>query len=109
RKEPIELHLPISNVNRAVGTRLGYEITRRYGGDGLPDDTITIRFIGSAGQSFGAFLPRGGALPFEGDSNDYWGKGLSGGKLIVFPPRQATFVASENVIIGNVSLYGATG
>jgi glutamate synthase (NADPH) large chain len=109
RKEPIELHLPISNVNRAVGTRLGYEITRRYGGDGLPDDTITIRFIGSAGQSFGAFLPRGVTLTLEGDSNDYWGKGLSGGKLIVFPPRQATFVASENVIIGNVSLYGATG
>jgi len=87
---------------------LGYEITRRYGGRGLPDDTINISFEGSAGQSFGAFLPRGATLALTGDANDYWGKGLSGGKLIVSPPRAATFRAEENVIIGNVSLYGAT-
>jgi glutamate synthase domain-containing protein 3 len=109
RQEPIEIASPIGNVNRAVGTRLGYEVTRRYGGEGLPDDTIRIRFTGSAGQSFGAFLPRGITLTLEGDSNDYWGKGLSGGRLIVFPPRQSTFAASENIIIGNVSLYGGTG
>jgi glutamate synthase (NADPH/NADH) large chain len=108
-REPVEIHLPIRNVNRTVGTMLGFEITRRYGGSGLPDDTIRIHFAGSAGQSFGAFLPRGVTMLLEGDSNDYWGKGLSGGKLAVFPPRQATFAAEDNVIIGNVSLYGATG
>jgi glutamate synthase (NADPH/NADH) large chain len=109
RRTPVDLHLPIRNRHRAVGTRLGYEITRRYGGEGLPDDTIRIHFSGSAGQSFGAFLPRGVTLTLEGDSNDYWGKGLSGGRLIVFQPRQSTFVAGDNIIIGNVSLYGATG
>jgi len=87
---------------------LGYEVTRRYGGEGLPDDTIRLQFTGSAGQSFGAFVPRGITLRLEGDSNDYVGKGLSGGKLIVRPPRQATFVAEENIVIGNVALYGAT-
>ena len=87
---------------------LGYEITRRYGGDGLPDDTIQLQFTGSAGQSFGAFVPRGITLTLEGDANDYVGKGLSGGKLVVYPPRQSTFVAEENIIIGNVALYGAT-
>jgi glutamate synthase (ferredoxin) len=106
--EPIEIARPIRNVNRTVGTMLGYEITRRHGGKGLPDDTIRLRFTGSAGQSFGAFIPRGLTMTLEGDSNDYWGKGLSGGKLAVFPPRQATFAAEENVIVGNVSLYGAT-
>jgi glutamate synthase (ferredoxin) len=105
---PVEIHLPIRNVHRTVGTRLGSEITRRFGGHGLPDDTIRVHFTGSAGQSFGAFLPRGATLALEGDANDFWGKGLSGGKLIVFPPRQATFASHENVIIGNVSLYGAT-
>jgi glutamate synthase (NADPH/NADH) large chain len=104
----VDLYLPIRNVHRAVGTMLGYEITRRYGGRGLPDDTINIQFEGTAGQSFGAFLPRGVTLTLIGDANDYWGKGLSGGKLIVRPPRAATFAAEENVIIGNVSLYGAT-
>ena len=96
------------NANRTVGTMLGYEVTRRYGADGLPDDTIQLQFTGSAGQSFGAFVPRGITLRLEGDANDYVGKGLSGGKIIVHPPRQATFVAEENIIIGNVALYGAT-
>ncbi len=108
RGEPVELTLPIRNVNRTVGTILGSELTRRYGGAGLPDDTIRLHFHGSAGQSFGAFLPRGITLSLEGDSNDYVGKGLSGGKIIVYPPRTATFVPEENVLIGNVALYGAT-
>ena len=107
-REPVEIALPIRNVNRTVGTMLGYEITKRFGGSGLPDDTIRIQFTGSAGQSFGAFLPSGITMRLEGDSNDYWGKGLSGGKLVVYPPHRATFAAEENVIIGNVSLYGAT-
>ena len=87
---------------------LGYEVTRRWGGDGLPDDTIRIDCTGSAGQSFGAFVPRGISLSLEGDANDYVGKGLSGGQLVVVPPRQATFAAEDNIIIGNVALYGAT-
>src|SRR5437879_13176060 len=87
---------------------LGYEVTRRWGGTGLPDDTITVRFTGSAGQSFGAFVPRGVTLKLEGDANDYVGKGLSGGKIIVYPPGEATFKPQENVIIGNVAFYGAT-
>ena len=109
KKEPVDIRLPIRNVNRTVGTILGSQITRRYGADGLPDDTIRIHFTGSAGQSFGAFLPRGVTLTLEGDSNDYIGKGLSGGKLIVYPPREATFTAEENILVGNVVLYGATG
>ena len=104
----MSLRLPIRNVNRTVGTMLGYEVTRRYGAAGLPDDTISLRFTGSAGQSFGAFVPRGITLELEGDANDYVGKGLSGGKVIVYPPKQATFVPEENIIIGNVALYGAT-
>ncbi len=107
-RDPVDLALPIRNVHRAVGTMLGYEITRRYGGAGLPDDTIRVQFSGTAGQSFGAFLPRGATLRLVGDANDYWGKGLSGGKLMVLPPPEARFAAEENVIIGNVSLYGAT-
>ena len=87
---PVSLELPIRNVNRTVGTMLGYEVTRRYGGDGLPDDTIQLQFTGSAGQSFGAFVPRGITLTLEGDANDYVGKGLSGGKIIVYPPKKAT-------------------
>jgi glutamate synthase (ferredoxin) len=105
---PVSIELPIANSHRTVGTMLGYEVTRRYGGEGLPDDTIRLQFTGSAGQSFGAFVPRGITLRLEGDSNDYVGKGLSGGKLVVRPPRQATFVAEENIVIGNVALYGAT-
>jgi glutamate synthase (NADPH/NADH) large chain len=107
-RTPVSLSLPISNSHRTVGTMLGYEVTRRHGADGLPDDTIQLQFTGSAGQSFGAFVPRGITLRLEGDSNDYVGKGLSGGKIAVRPPRQATFVAEENIIIGNVALYGAT-
>ena len=91
-----------------MGTILGSEVTRRYAAEGLPDDTIKIRFTGSAGQSFGAFLPKGINLTLEGDANDYFGKGLSGGRLIVFPPTRATFKAEENIIVGNVVLYGAT-
>ncbi|MBI4253496.1 MAG: glutamate synthase large subunit [Candidatus Rokubacteria bacterium] len=107
-RTPVELALPIRNVNRTVGTMLGYEVTRRWGGGGLPDDTIRVHFTGSAGQSFGAFVPRGITFTLEGDANDYWGKGLSGGRLIVGPPKAATFVAEENIVIGNVALYGAT-
>ena len=108
KKEPVDLRLPIRNVHRTVGTILGSEVTVRYGPDGLPDDTIRIHFTGSAGQSFGAFVPRGISLTLEGDANDYIGKGLSGGKIIVYPPREATFVAEENILVGNVALYGAT-
>jgi glutamate synthase (NADPH/NADH) large chain len=107
-KTPVTIEMPIRNVNRTVGTILGSELTRRHGFDGLPDDTITLRFTGSAGQSFGAFVPRGITLWLEGDSNDYIGKGLSGGKIVVQPPREATFVPEENILIGNVALYGAT-
>ena len=107
-QQPVEIEIPIRNVNRTVGTMLGYELTKRYGGNGLPDDTVRIQFTGTGGQSFGAFVPRGMTMRLEGDSNDYVGKGLSGGKLIVYPPRTATFAAEDNVIIGNVALYGAT-
>jgi glutamate synthase (ferredoxin) len=100
--------LPIRNTNRAVGTIVGSEVTRRHGPAGLPDDTIRLHFTGTAGQSFGAFLPRGLTLRLEGDANDYVGKGLSGGKIMVYPPRAATFAAADNVIIGNVAFYGAT-
>ena len=108
-RQPVDAILPIKNTNRTVGTILGYEITKRYGSAGLPDDTIKLHFNGSAGQSFGAFVPRGVTMTIEGDANDYVGKGLSGAKLIVYPPRHATFVAEENILIGNVALYGATG
>jgi len=108
-RKPVKINLPIRNANRTVGTMLGAELTRRYGGDGLPDDTIHVDFKGSAGQSFGAFLPNGITMNLEGDSNDYFGKGLSGGKLVVYPPASAGFAAEENIIVGNVSLYGATG
>src|SRR5438552_351419 len=107
-RKSVELSLPIHNVHRTVGTLLGYHVTKRWGGEGLPDDTIRIHFTGSAGQSFGAFVPRGITFTLEGDANDYWGKGLSGGRLIVFPPRPSTFAPEENIIIGNVALYGAT-
>jgi glutamate synthase (NADPH/NADH) large chain len=106
---PVAIELPIRNVNRTVGTLLGYELTRRYGGSGLPDDTIQIRFTGSAGQSFGAFVPSGITLRLEGDANDYVGKGLSGGRLVIRPPEESPFVAEENIVAGNVILYGATG
>jgi glutamate synthase (ferredoxin) len=104
----VSLKMPIRNVNRTVGTMLGYEVTKRFGAAGLPDDTIRLKFLGSAGQSFGAFVPRGITLTLEGDANDYIGKGLSGAKVIVYPPKASRFVAEENIVIGNVALYGAT-
>jgi glutamate synthase (ferredoxin) len=108
RGERVEAELPIRNVNRVVGTTLGSEVTRRYGGAGLPEDTINLHFRGSAGQSFGAFIPKGISMTLEGDANDYIGKGLSGGKIVLYPPRESTFLAEENVITGNVAFYGAT-
>jgi glutamate synthase (ferredoxin) len=105
---PVSATLPIRNGNRVVGTIVGSELTRRHGRTGLPDDTIKLHFQGSAGQSFGAFMPRGMTFILEGDSNDYIGKGLSGGKIIVYPPAGSKFVPEENVIIGNVAFYGAT-
>ncbi len=106
---PVSVALPISNVDRTVGTLLGSEISRRFGATGLPDDTISLTFTGSAGQSFGAFVPRGVTMRLYGDANDYFGKGLSGGRLIVRPQREAVFAAEEQIIAGNVILYGATG
>ncbi|HEV2089124.1 MAG TPA: glutamate synthase-related protein, partial [Cryptosporangiaceae bacterium] len=106
--DPVRLELPVRNVNRTVGTMLGSMVTRRYGGAGLPDDTIELTFTGSAGQSFGAFLPRGITMRLVGDANDYVGKGLSGGRLVVRPHPDAPFAAEENVIAGNTILYGAT-
>jgi len=108
-KEPIAIERPVRNVDRAVGTMLGSEVTRMWGGEGLPDDTIRVGCFGSAGQSFGAFVPRGITLRLEGEANDYVGKGLSGGRLIVVPPRGSALVPEDNVIVGNVVLYGATG
>jgi glutamate synthase (NADPH/NADH) large chain len=104
----VSLDLPIRNVNRTVGTMLGYEVTRRWGGEGLPPDTITVAFTGSAGQSFGAFVPRGITLRLTGDANDYLGKGLSGGRLIVSPAPDSPFAAETQVVAGNVIGYGAT-
>ncbi|HXG27568.1 MAG TPA: glutamate synthase large subunit [Nevskiales bacterium] len=108
RGEKVSAELPIRNINRVVGTITGSEITRKWGVEGLPEDTIRIKFTGSAGQSFGAFMPRGMTFTLEGDANDYCGKGLSGGKIIVRPPAEARFVPAENIIVGNVALYGAT-
>ena len=105
----VHSRIPIRNVNRVVGTIVGYEISKAHGLEGLPEDTITLDFVGSAGQSFGAFAPRGLTLRLEGDANDYVGKGLSGGKITIQPPQEADFKAEENMIIGNVALYGATG
>ena len=109
RGERVEAAVPIKNVNRTVGTIVGSELTRRYGLDGLEEDTIRLHFSGSAGQSFGAFVPKSMTLVLEGDSNDYTGKGLSGGKVVIYPPKESTFAAEENIIIGNVAFYGATG
>lgn len=105
---PVDITLPITNVNRVVGTIVGSEVSKRYGEEGLPEETITLRFTGSAGQSFGAFVPNGMSLHLMGDANDYLGKGLSGGKIIVKAPAELQAVASENVIAGNVALIGAT-
>jgi glutamate synthase domain-containing protein 2/glutamate synthase domain-containing protein 1/glutamate synthase domain-containing protein 3 len=107
-RTPVEFSVPIRNVHRTVGAMLSGEIARRYGSAGLPDDTIRFHFSGSAGQSFGAFLAKGVTLTLEGDANDYVGKGLSGGRIIVYPPRTSTFLPEENMVVGNVVLYGAT-
>jgi glutamate synthase (NADPH/NADH) large chain len=107
-RTPVDIRLPIRNVHRTVGAMLSGEIARKYGSEGLPDNTIRFKFNGSAGQSFGAFLARGVTLELEGDANDYVGKGLSGGRIIVYPSKSSTFVPEENILIGNVVLYGAT-
>ena len=108
RGEKVTAELPVRNVNRVVGTITGSEVTKKHGPQGLPDDTIQIKFKGSAGQSFGAFMPNGMTFALEGDANDYFGKGLSGGKLAVFPSPLSSFPSESNMIIGNVALYGAT-
>ncbi|HVZ59479.1 MAG TPA: glutamate synthase large subunit [Terriglobales bacterium] len=107
-RTPVEITLPIRNVHRTVGAMLSGEIARRYGAEGLPDDSVRVHLTGSAGQSFGAFLANGVTLTLEGDANDYVGKGLSGGRVVVYPPRNSVFSAEENILVGNVVLYGAT-
>jgi glutamate synthase domain-containing protein 3 len=106
--ERVEFELPIVNTNRTVGTILSHHVVKSIGGNHLPEDTIQIHFTGSAGQSFGAFLAQGISMDIEGDANDYVGKGLSGGRISVYPPRQSSFTAEDNFIAGNVCLYGAT-
>jgi glutamate synthase (NADPH/NADH) large chain len=108
RRESVFIERPIRNTNRTVGTMLSHEIAKRWGDELLPDDTIRIKFTGSAGQSFGAFLAEGVTLELEGDANDYVGKGLSGGRIAIYPPRGSLFKPEDNIIIGNVALYGAT-
>ena len=106
--KPVRIEMPIRNVNRTVGTMLSAEVARKYGDEGLPDGTIQLDFKGSGGQSMGAFLAKGITIRIEGDANDYFGKGLSGGRMIITPPQEATFVPEENILIGNVAFYGAT-
>jgi glutamate synthase domain-containing protein 3 len=106
---PVVIDSPIININRTVGTILSNEVAKRYGQAGLPEDTIQINLTGSAGQSLGAFLSHGITIRLEGDANDYVGKGLSGGRVMVYPPKESSFVAEQNILIGNVCLYGATG
>jgi glutamate synthase domain-containing protein 3 len=108
KQTPVTGSFPIRNVHRTVGAMLGGEIARRYGSAGLPDETIHFKFDGSAGQSFGAFVPNGVTLELEGDSNDYLGKGLSGGRIIAYPPKTSSFLPEESILVGNVVLYGAT-
>ncbi|MFN3323527.1 MAG: glutamate synthase large subunit [Bryobacteraceae bacterium] len=108
-RTPVSHSLKIRNIHRTVGAMLSGEVAKRYGSEGLPDDTIRFHFTGSAGQSFGAFLAKGVTLTLEGDANDYIGKGLCGGRLVAYPPKASTFVPEENILIGNVALYGATG
>jgi len=108
RGEPVKIELPITNVNRVVGTITGSEISKKYGGAGLPEDTVNLKFNGSAGQSFAAYTPRGMSFTLEGDANDYVGKGMSGSKVVVYPPRGSKFKAEEQTLIGNVAFYGAT-
>jgi glutamate synthase (NADPH/NADH) large chain len=108
-KTPVKGSFTIRNVHRTVGAMLGGQIARRYGSEGLPEGTIHYRFTGSAGQSFGAFVPAGVTLELEGDTNDYLGKGLSGGRIIAYPPKTSSFLPEESILVGNVVLYGATG
>jgi len=108
RGEKVRIDLPVLNINRVVGTTLSHEVSKHHGEEGLPEDTIWIKLDGSAGQSLGAWLQRGVTIELEGDANDYVGKGLSGGKIIIYPPKVSTFTPEENIIIGNVALYGAT-
>jgi glutamate synthase (ferredoxin) len=108
RKEKVEATVPIKNIHRVAGTMVGSEISKKYHDAGLPEDTLLLNFKGSAGQSFGAFIPKGMTMRLEGDSNDYIGKGLSGGKIIVYPPQGSSFVPEDNIIVGNVAFYGAT-
>jgi glutamate synthase (NADPH/NADH) large chain len=108
-QKPVEISLAIRNANRTVGAMLSGKVARRYGEEGLPDGTIQCTFNGSAGQSFAAFLAKGISFTLEGDANDYFGKGISGGRLVVFPPIESSFIAEDNIIVGNVALYGATG
>ncbi|MDQ1362231.1 MAG: glutamate synthase large chain, partial [Pseudomonadota bacterium] len=105
----VNINLPVINTNRVVGTMLSHEIAKKFGSKMLPDDTIHIKLTGSAGQSLGAFLARGVSIEVEGDANDYVGKGLSGGRVVVYPPKNSSFIAEDNIIVGNVCLYGATG
>jgi glutamate synthase domain-containing protein 3 len=107
--QKVRVELPIRNVNRTATTMLSAEVSRRYGAEGLPPGTIELDFTGSAGQSFGAFMAKGIVVRVEGDANDYFGKGLSGGRIVLVPPRKARFVPEQNIIVGNVALYGATG
>jgi glutamate synthase domain-containing protein 3 len=108
RGEKVRIELPVLNINRVVGTMLSHEIAKKWQADGLPDETIHIKLNGSAGQSLGAWLASGVSIEVEGDANDFVGKGLSGGKIIIYPPRQSTFNAEDNILAGNVCLYGAT-
>ncbi|MEE8465938.1 MAG: glutamate synthase-related protein, partial [Dehalococcoidia bacterium] len=108
-RDPVQIDLPIHNSNRTVGAMLSGKVAKTFGEDGLPEDTININLTGSAGQSFGAFLARGISINLMGDTNDYMGKGMSGGRIVVCPDPQSTFVAEDNIIIGNVAMYGATG
>ena len=106
--EAVKIELPIINTDRTVGTILSNELAKAHGAELLPEDTVKIKFNGSAGQSLGAFLAKGVSIELEGDANDYVGKGLSGGKLTIYPPKVSTFAPEENIIVGNVCLYGAT-
>ena len=108
RGQAVRIELPIINTNRTVGTILSHNVVKRHGADGLPDGTIHIKFTGSAGQSLGAWLASGVTIELEGDANDYVGKGLSGGRVIIYPPHNSTFAPQENILVGNVVLYGAT-
>ncbi len=106
--KPVKIDTKINNTDRSVGAMLSGEVAKKYGHKGLPDETINVKLLGTAGQSFGAFLAKGVSLELQGEGNDYVGKGLSGGRLVVYPPKKSTFISAENILIGNTVLYGAT-